>query len=82
VARGLLQQHSQWLQSFKAQLARAAAKAGTAAATAAAGVPGVPGLEALLAGLQQGQGGGHLGAAPVRLQLGGNRELLISVQQR
>jgi hypothetical protein len=85
VARSLLQQHSQWLQSFKAQLARAAAKAGSAAATAgaaaaAAVVPGGPGLEALLAGLQGGQAAGQLGTAPVRLQLGGNRELVISVQ--
>ncbi len=77
MARSLLQQHSQWLQSFKAQLARAGAKAGSAVAAA---VPGGPGLEALLAGLQGAQAAGQHGSAPVRLQLGGNRELVISVQ--
>jgi hypothetical protein len=93
VARGLLQQHSQWLNTFKSQLAKAAAKAGTAAALAsinaslsaqpaAAGGAGA-GLEALLSGLQQAQQPlGGAAAAPVRLQLGGNRELVISVQHK
>ncbi len=97
VARSLLQQHSQWLNTFKAQLAKAAAKAGTAAslasisaslsasqataAGAAVGGPG-PGLEALLSDLQQAQQSLGAAAAPVRLQLGGNRELVISVQHK
>lgn len=91
VARGLLQQHSQWLNTFKSQLAKAAAKAGTAAALASINASlsvqpaaaGGAGLEALLSGLQQAQQPlGGAAAAPVRLQLGGNRELVISLQHK